>query len=110
MLPFKDFEVVGHKNFRQTYDSLPSQNEIKMRIREIRDEMLKDINKGDFVKKKPYPDRYLKLGVKNLYVHNLPGAHRRIYTIRTDEEKKTYQYLDLLTHKEYDILFGYSTS
>jgi len=24
--------------------------------------------------------------------------------------KKIYQFLDLLTHKEYDVLFGYNTS
>lgn len=106
---FKSFEVVGHKNFRKVYDLMPEEDKRKNRIREIRNEMLKDINKGEFIKKKPYPHRYKDLGVENLYVYDV-WSDRLIYTIRTDKDKKIYQYLDYLTHKEYDLLFGYSTS
>jgi len=108
-LRFKSFEVVGHKNFRKLYDRMPEDDKRKNWIKEIRDEMLRDINKGEFIKKKPYPQRYKDLGVENLYVYDI-WADRLIYTIRTHEGKKIYQYLDYLTHKEYDVLFGYSTS
>jgi len=109
ILPFKSFEVVGHKHFRKIYDPMPDGDKRKKRIKEIRDEMLKDINKGEFIRKKPYPLAYKDLGVENLYVYDI-WSDRLIYTIRTDKEKKIYQYLDYLTHKEYDVLFGYSTS
>jgi hypothetical protein len=109
ILRFKSLEVVGHKHFRKIYDLMPDGDKCKKQIREIRDEMLKDTNKGEFIKKKPYPDRYRDLGVKNLYVYDI-WSDRLIYTIRTDKDKKIYQYLDYLTHKEYDVLFGYSTS
>ncbi len=109
ILPFKSFKVVGHKHFRKTYDLMPDDDKRKKRIREIRDEMLKNINKGEFIKKKPYPRRYKDLGVDNLYVYDI-WSDRLIYTVRTDRDKKIYQYLDYLTHKEYDVLFGYSTS
>ena len=110
-MPFNAIEVVGYKDFRRVYDPLPDSSYLKRRIREIRDEMLKDINKGEFVKKKPYPDKYRNnRGVRNLYVYDLGNAYRLIYTIRTDDTKKIYQYLDLFTHKEYDVMFGYSTS
>ena len=108
-MPFESFEVVGHKHFRKIYDQVPDGDKRKKRIKEIRDEMLKDINKGEFIRKKPYPPRYRDLGVENLYVYNI-WSDRLIYTIRTDKEKKIYQYLDCLKHKEYDVLFGYSTS
>jgi mRNA-degrading endonuclease HigB of HigAB toxin-antitoxin module len=72
--------------------------------------MKRDINSGDYIKRKPYPDRYRRLGVHNLFVFDIGNTLRLIYTIRTTKDAKTYQYLDLLTHKEYDIIFGYSTS
>ena len=109
ILPFKSFEVVGHKHFRRIYDPMADGDNRKKRIKEIRDEMLKDINKGEFIRKKPYPHRYKDLDVKNLYVYDI-WSERLIYTIRTDKEKKIYQFLDYLTHKEYDVLFGYNTS
>ncbi len=78
---------------------------------EILIDIKKDINKGEYVKKKPYPDKYRKShGVDNLFVYDIGNTHRIVYTIRTDESTKIYQFLDLLTHKEYDILFGYKTS
>lgn len=107
---FSSIEVVAYKDFRKAYDPLPENSHLKRRIREIRDEMLTDVNKGDFVKKKPYPDRYRKLDVQNLYVYDIGNTHRLIYTIRTEKDKKIFQYLDLFSHKEYDVTFGYSTS
>lgn len=110
MLGFDVVEVVGYKDFRKVYDPLPDQGYLKRRIREVIDEMLKDVNRGEFIKNKPYPDKYRGLDARNLYVYDLGNKYRLIYTIRTDEEKKTYQYLDLFTHKEYDVMFGYGTS
>lgn len=109
-MPFKIIEVVGYKDFRKTYDPLPEDSHLKKRIREIRDEMKTDINRGDFIKRKPYPDKYRRLDIYNLYVHDIGNTHRLIYTVRTEKDKKIYQYLDLFTHKEYDVMFGYSTS
>lgn len=109
-MPFKSVEIVGYKDFRKAYDPLPEESYLKKRIREIVDEMKSDVNKGDFVKRKPYPDKYRKLGVHNLYVYDIGNTHQLIYTIRTERDKKTYQYLDLFSHKEYDVMLGYSTS
>jgi hypothetical protein len=48
-LPFKSVEVVGYKDFRKVYDPLPEASFLKRRIKEIRDEMKSDINRGDFI-------------------------------------------------------------
>ena len=109
-MPFRFIEVVGYKDFRKTFDPLPEGSQLKRRIREIRDEMKKDVNKGDFIKRKPYPGKYRRLDVHNLYVYDIGNTHRLIYTVRTERDKKTYQYLDLFSHKEYDVTFGYNTS
>lgn len=78
--------------------------------REILPEAKKDVNKGDYIKRKPYPRKYRSHGVDNLFTYDVGNTHRIIYTIRTDKHTKYYQFLDLLTHKEYDVLFGYATS
>lgn len=105
MLPFKSFEVVGHKVFNDFYEQLSDDDERKVRIREIIADLKKDINKGRFIKRdKPYPDRYRRLGITNLYVHDIK-SDRLIYTIRTDSESKIYQFLDYLSHSEYDFIF-----
>jgi len=61
--------------------------------------------------KKPGPEKYTRTHeVTNLYRREIGGNHRLIYTIRGRKEDKVYQLLDLLAHKEYDRLFGYSTT
>ena len=84
---------------------------IKIRINQIIDEMKQDKNLGDFIKKKQWPRKYIRMhDITNLYKLDIGGNRRLIYTIRGSTEDKKYQLLDLLTHKEYDVLFGYSTS
>jgi hypothetical protein len=84
---------------------------IMIRINQVVEEMKEDKNLGDFIKKKPWPRKYIKLhDASNLYKLNIGDSHRLIYTVRGLTENKQYQLLDLLTHKEYDVLFGYSTS
>ncbi len=109
-MKFKSVEVVGSNDFMKIYTKLPASNN-KKKIDEFKEDLKKDINKGDYIKRKPYPDKYrVDHGVYNLYCFDIGLKHRMIYTIRTTKDKKLYQFLDLLTHKEYDVLFGYSTS
>lgn len=109
MLPSKTIEVVGHRDFRKIYDEL-SDNSLKKRIAVIINEMKSDVNNGDYIKRKPYPSKYQHHLIANLFVYDIGNTYRLIYTVRTEKDKKTYQYMDLLTHKEYDVVFGYRTS
>jgi hypothetical protein len=90
---------------------LSDNDPVKIKVDLITEEMKRDRNLGDYIKKKPWPDKYLRTHeVTNLYRREVGGNHRLIYTIRGSKENKVYQLLDLLTHKEYDRLFGYSTT
>lgn len=90
---------------------LSNNDPIKIKVDQITDEMKQDRNLGDYVKKKPWPDKYLRTReVINLYRREVGGNHRPIYTVKGHNEDKVYHLLDLLTHKEYDRLFGYSTT
>ena len=101
----RDFETQSHKVFSMFYDPLPDSDERKKRIREFAANLRMGINKGRFIKQdKPYPERYRKLDVTNLYVFEI-GSDRVIYTLRTTDDRRIWQFLDYLTHSDYDLLF-----
>jgi hypothetical protein len=105
------FRVFASPDVLDVLKTLSDNDPIKLRVDRVIDEMKQDRNLGDYVKKKPWPDRYVKTHeVTNLYRREIGGNHRLIYTIRGRKEDKVYQLLDLLTHKEYDNLFSYSTT
>lgn len=105
------FRIFASLDFLRVIDALSDNDPIKTKVDQIIVEMKQDKNLGDYVKKKPWPDKYLKTHeVTNLYRREIGGNHRLIYTIRGRNEDKVYQLLDLLTHKEYDRMFGYRTT
>lgn len=107
----RKFRVFASPDVIDVLKALSDNDPIKLRVDQVIDEMKQDRNLGDYIKKKPWPDRYVKTHeVTNLYRREIGGNHRLIYTIRGRKEDKVYQLLDLLTHKEYDNLFGYSTT
>jgi Txe/YoeB family toxin of Txe-Axe toxin-antitoxin module len=107
----RKFRVFASPDFLDALKILSDNDPIKQRVDRVIDEMKQDKNLGDYVKRKPWPSKYVKRHeVTNLYRLEIGGNHRLIYTIRGRKEDKVYQLLDLLTHKEYDRVFGYSTS
>lgn len=107
----RKFRVFASPDFLKVVSALSNNDPIKLRVYKAIDEMKQDKNLGDYIKKKPWPDKYVDTHeVTALYRLEIGGNHRLIYTIRGREEDKVYQLLDLLTHKEYDVLFGYRTT
>lgn len=107
----RKFRVFASPNVLDVLNTLSNNDPIKLKVDQVTDEMKQDKNLGDYIKKKPWPDKYVKTHeVTNLYRREIGSNHRLIYTIRGRKEDKVYQLLDLLTHKEYDRLFGYSTT
>ncbi|MGI0023136.1 MAG: hypothetical protein ACRD9Q_09785 [Nitrososphaeraceae archaeon] len=99
-------KINGHPRFMKKYEDL--EGSIKRKVDDVLDS-LKAGDKGDYIQKILYPKLYRKDGVKNLYRYEIL-SYRLIYTIVGREESKTFVILDFLTHKEYDVMFGYHTS
>jgi len=77
-----------------------------------RDRLATDPTAGDNIRRDLIPrDLRRRFGVENLWRAELPGGWRLLYTIvaRVDVRPEV-RILRILTHKEYDRLFGYSTS
>lgn len=75
-----------------------------------RDRLAEDPTAGDSIRKNLIP-RELKrrFGVENLWRAELPGAWRLVYTIAAKVDvRPEVRILRILTHKEYDRLFGYA--
>jgi hypothetical protein len=63
---------------------------------------------GQLIRKSQIPKVYIqKYGIFNLFRYSLPEGYRSCYTILEDE---CPHILDLLSHPEYDKLFGYDTT
>ena len=107
----RKFRVFASPDVLDVLKTISNNHPVKLKVDQVIDEMKQDKNLGDYIKKKPWPSKYVKTHeVTNLYRCEIGGNHRLIYTIRGRKEDKIYQLLDLLTHKEYDRLFGYSTT
>jgi hypothetical protein len=103
-------KLLGSKEFNNYYDSLNSDNFIKRKIDERKEEFRRDHNTGSYIKNKPYPKDYDKYEVKVLFVDEITDNMRLIYTIISTKDIKYYKLIEVLTHKQYDIKFGYHTS
>jgi hypothetical protein len=66
---------------------------------------------GDCIPKRQIPVRYKRrYGINNLYRYPHPEGHRSCYTLLKFERVGVCPLiLDLLTHAEYNKLFGYTT-
>lgn len=105
------FRVFASPDFLDALNSLSNNDPVKIKVNQVIEETKQGENPGDYIKTRPWPDKYVKThDVTNLYRRAIGDNHRLIYTIRGRKEDKVYQLLDLLTHKEYDRLLGYSTT
>jgi len=103
-----NIRVLGSPSFVKIFKALTDEFIIQQ-INEAMNFLKEDDNKGNYIDKKPYPKRYLKHEITNLYRYPI-SSYRLIYTIKGNKEEKIYLLLDFLTHKHYDEIFGYNTS
>jgi hypothetical protein len=104
----KSIKVVSTENVKELYHNPKTEKFLKDQIKTAIELMEQDKNVGNFIKKKPWPDRYVKThDVSNLYQYRMGDYHRMIYTVRGMGKVKYYQILDILPHPEYDRIFGY---
>jgi len=62
---------------------------------------------GIRVRKRVIPQSYVKENVQRLFVLRLPLFWRMLYTFTRMNGVACVVILDILSHKEYDLLFGY---
>lgn len=76
------------------------------------DRLAVDPTAGDNIRKDLIPrDLKRRFGIENLWRAELPGGWRLLYTIVAKVDvRPEVRILRILTHKEYDRLFGYATS
>ena len=77
-----------------------------------KEKLEKDVTAGDNISKSKIPDSLKKkYGIDNLWRIEFPEGWRGLYTIASRPGKETtVAILRILSHKEYDRLFGYSTT
>jgi mRNA-degrading endonuclease RelE of RelBE toxin-antitoxin system len=101
--------VEGGPAYRHSYNKL-SDYMVKDELEKIFDLMKADRISADKIEKSKWPKTYLKkYHINNLWRYEIK-SYRLIYTIRIEKGIKRYGVLDILTHSQYDNLFGYHTS
>jgi mRNA-degrading endonuclease RelE of RelBE toxin-antitoxin system len=101
-------EVRATPDVAELYSKLKADDYLKKQMQKAKELMEKDNNIGDYIKNKPWPDKYVRThDISNLYRYPIGDYYRMIYTIRGNLNAKTYQILDILTHKQYNKIFHY---
>lgn len=102
-------EVRLHESLDMMINGLsPKDSRIKW-VREMEKVLAENRYAGEHVQKDRIPKKYIrKYGINNLYRYDHPKGFRSTYTVITPTKNVYYVIiLDLLSHKEYDNLFGY---
>jgi mRNA-degrading endonuclease RelE of RelBE toxin-antitoxin system len=110
-LPKKNIDVYGTKEFVILYKKLNPNDQLKKPIDDAMDLMKANPTIGDRIEKRLWPRQYVrKYDINNLFRYEIGSNYRLIYTIVSDSNRIVCLLLDVLSHKDYDKLFGYQTS
>jgi hypothetical protein len=84
-------------------------SKFRRRIQDMEAVLKENMLAGELVSKKQIPPHYIqRYGVNNLYRYAHPEGYRSCYTIFHEEGIGVCPHvLDLLSHEEYDRIFGY---
>ena len=74
-------------DLKKKYDIMNDRDFRKRGINDLIAELEANIITGVYIKKRPWPKKYLNHGISNLYRH-LIKSYRVIYTVRTGGEYK----------------------
>ena len=102
-------EVRLNESLDLMINELPASDDRVMWIRDMEKVVAENRYAGEQVQKDRIPRKYIrKYGINNLYRYQHPKGFRSTYTVITPTKGVYYVIiLDLLSHKEYDDLFGY---
>lgn len=104
-------DVLLSDNAQSALDSLeadksPSAAAIARRARSYRNVLLLDCQHGEVVRKSRIPaELRATYGIENLYVEDLPGYWRMLYSIVKSSGKRVVMILEIVDHEAYDRWF-----
>lgn len=95
------------KELAEHLENLGSAHKLNRWIADMKEALKENIYAGELVRKSQVPKQLIdKYGVQNLYRYGLPEGFRACYTIIG-----TSAYIiGVMSHSEYDKLFGYTTT
>jgi len=100
-------EVYVVSNLHQLLQTLPADHKFRKWIADMKVVLKEHMFAGDLIGKKLVPTFYIeKYGVNNLYRYDHPEGHRSCYTI----VQGCVYIIDIMSHAEYDLRFGYNTT
>jgi hypothetical protein len=93
----------------QRYLDSPGDEDLKARIREMFQVLQANPVAGEHVRRKLWPEKYVKQGINNLFRYRIGDQSRGAYAIvEPDATTRVIRVLDFFkTHKEYERVFGY---
>ena len=103
-------EVGISEELETMLDAYPEDHKFNRWIRQnMRDALLYNRRAGEEIEKYKIPKKHRELyGVNNLYHYSHPEGYRSCYTILHVGDNIFHAWiLDLMSHKEYEELFGY---
>lgn len=93
----------------QAYLDSSGEEDLKAGIREMFQVLQANPAAGEHVRRKLWPEKYVKQGINNLFRYRIGDQSRVAYTIvDRDATARIVRILDVFkTHKEYERVFGY---
>jgi mRNA-degrading endonuclease RelE of RelBE toxin-antitoxin system len=102
--------VGGSNKARAFYKSLPTNSRLKNEIDEALELLKFNANIGNSIEKKKIPKEYRKeYDLNNLFRHKLGDGYRLLYTILSDKKVKTCSVIEIMSHDDYEKIFGYGS-
>ena len=100
-------EVYVTEELHLLLKGLPSSHKFRRWILDMKKVLLEHKYSGERIKKSLIPQYYIKnFGVYNLYRYDHPEGYRSCYTIVDNCPR----ILDIMSHAQYDLRFGYKTT
>ena len=101
--------VFVDKDLEDTFNQLDKDDKVKKALIKAIKDLQEEAFSGRNVKKKLIPKSLIqKHKLNNLWIYNLPGAWRMLYTLTPSEEVEIIAViLDWMNHKDYERLFGF---
>ncbi len=100
--------VVGSRDFEAERIALKSNTRVMKEVEAALDGLKENMFSGEKIQERQWPKRYMeKYGIRNLYRYGLGSGYRITYTLVSERTGMVVVILDLLSHPDYERLFGY---